>query len=56
MQQLVLDKYSYKFTRAVKIKENENRTYQITILNSSDKIVQKAFVRVLSKIFEGYLH
>lgn len=52
---LVVEKYSYKPARILKIsKKKKSKFRKFIITNLSDKIVQKAFQRVLNLVFEGY--
>jgi retron-type reverse transcriptase len=52
---LMVERYSYKLARTVKIPKKEKGKYRKLILtNPYDKIIQKAFHRVLNVVFEGY--
>lgn len=52
---LMQEKYNYKALRVVKIPEKKNsKSRKLVLTNPYDRIVQKAFHRVLNVIFEGH--
>jgi retron-type reverse transcriptase len=55
-KKLLKGQYKYKHVREIKIKKKKEKFNILTIISSKDKIVQKAFLLILSKIFEGQYH